>query len=170
MALEVAVERLVRARDRLRTLPLPGFLSPIETWRHVGLAFLILCGAALAIYLAIDLQRSIGAPEPRDVLATHMLLGVLSGVVEEALFRGLARRVLGNGGLVIGTICWVVLHQFYAGVTTIYRLPGDILVGTFYLRLWRGRLWWLALVIHPLWNAAIITGWQIARTAAMGNA
>jgi membrane protease YdiL (CAAX protease family) len=167
LALETAVERLVRARDRLRALPLPGFLGPIETSRHAGLAFLVLCGPALAIYLAIDLQRGIGAPELQEALVTHILLGVLAGVVEEALFRGLARRVLGNGGLVIGTVCWVVLHQFYAGVATICRLPGDILVGVFYLKLWRGRLWWLALVIHPLWNAAIITGWQIAKMSAV---
>jgi len=167
LALETAVERLVRARDRLRALPLPGFLSPIETSRQLGLAFLVLCGPALALYVAIDLQRGIGAPELQEALVTHILLGVLAGVVEEALYRGLARRFLGNGGLVMGTICWVVLHQFYAGVATIYRLPGDILVGVFYLKLWRGRLWWLALVIHPLWNAAIITGWQIAKMSAM---
>ena len=167
MALETAVERIVRARDRLRTLPLPRFLSPIETPRHLALAFLILCGAALAIYVAIDLHRGIGAPEPFNALVTHMLLGVLAGVVEEALFRGFARRFLGNGGLVIGTICWIVLHQFYAAVATICRLPGDILVGVFYVRLWRGRLWWLALVIHPLWNVAIIAGWQIAKMSSI---
>jgi len=167
LALETAVERLVRARDRFRTLPLPGFLNPLETPRHLGLAFLILCGVALALYIAIDLQRGIGAPEPWEALAVHILLGVLAGVTEEALFRGLARRFLGNGGLVVGTTCWVVLHQFYAAVATIYRLPGDILVGTFYLKLWRGRLWWLALVIHPLWNVAIITGWQMAKMSAM---
>jgi membrane protease YdiL (CAAX protease family) len=167
LAVETAIERLVRVRDRLRALPLPGFLCPIETSRHLGLAFLVLCGAALAIYVAIDLERGIGVPEPGEALAIHILLGVVSGVAEEALFRGLARRVLGNGGLVIGTICWVALHQFYAGVATIYRLPGDILVGTFYLKLWRGRLWWLALVIHPLWNAAVITGWQMVKMSAM---
>jgi len=47
LALETAAERLVRARDWLRALPLPGFLRPIETVRHLGLSFLVLCGAAL---------------------------------------------------------------------------------------------------------------------------
>jgi len=163
LALETAVKRIVQVRDRLRTLPLPHFLSAIETSRHLSLTFLTLCGTALAIYVAIDLQRGIGPPEPLDALVTHMLLGVLAGVAEEVLFRGLAKPFLGNGGLVIGTICWVGLHQFYAAVAMIWRLPADILIGIFYLKLWRGRLWWLALVIHPLWNVATIGGWQIAK-------
>jgi membrane protease YdiL (CAAX protease family) len=163
LALETAVKRIARARDKLRTLPLPHFLSAIETSRNLSLTFLALCGPALAIYMAIDLQRGVGPPEPLNAFAIHMLLGALAGVAEEVVFRGLARRFLGNGGLVIGTICWIILHQFYAQVATIWRLPADILVGIFYLKLWRGRLWWLALVIHPLWNVAIIGGWQIAK-------
>ena len=154
---------LIPARNKLRTLPLPRFLSPIETRRHLLLSFLILCGAALAIGIVIDLQRGIGAPSTISDLAAHMGIGALAGVSEELVFRGIPKRYLGNGGLVIGTICWVVLHQFYAPVTTIYRLPSDILLGVFYIKLWRGRLWWLALIIHPLWNVAVIVGWQLAR-------
>ena len=149
---ETVVKRIAQVRDKLRTLRLPHFLSAIETSRHLSLTFIILCGTALAIYVAIDLQRGIGPPEPLNALVTHMLLGALAGVAEEVVFRGFAKRFLGNGGLVIGTICWVILHQFYAVVATICRLPGDILIGMFYLKLWRGHLWWLALVIHPLWN------------------
>ena len=163
MALEAAVKRAVQARDRLRTLPLPRLLRAIEAPRALLRTFLLLCGPALAIYIAIDLHRGIGAPEPSNSLLMHMLLAALAGVAEEVVFRGLAKRSLGNGGLVTGTICWVALHQFYSAVATIWRLPGDALTGIFYLKLWRGRLWWLALVIHPLWNVAFVGGWQIVK-------
>ena len=163
MALETAVKKIVQVRDKLRTLPLPHFLHAIETSRSLLRTFLLLCGPALAIYIAIDLHRGITSPEPSNAFITHMLLAALAGVAEEVVFRGLAKRSLGNGGLVIGTICWIILHQLYAAVATIYRLPGDTLVGIFYLKLWRGRLWWLALVIHPLWNIATVGGWQIVK-------
>ena len=98
MALETAVKRIAQARDKLRTLPLPHFLSAIETFRNLSLTFLTLCGPALAIYVAIDLQRGVGPPEPLNSFVIHMLLGALAGVAEEVLFRGLAKRFLGNGG------------------------------------------------------------------------
>lgn len=163
LVLETAVKRTVQARDKLRTLPLPHFLHAIETSHSLLRIFLLLCGPALAIYIAIGLDRGIGTPQPSNAFVTHMLLTALAGVAEEVVFRGLAKRSLGDGGLVIGTICWVALHQFYAAGATIYRLPGDTLAGIFYLKLWRGRLWWLALVIHPLWNVATVGGWQIVK-------
>ena len=163
LTFETAVKRITQARDKLRTLPLPHFLGAIETPRSLVRTFLFLCGPALAIYIAIDLHRGVGVPELSNVLLMHMLLSALAGVAEEVVFRGLAKRSLGNGGLVTGTVCWVVLHQFYAAVATIWRLPGDALSGIFYLKLWRGRLWWLALVIHPLWNLAFVAGWQIVK-------
>jgi len=163
LTFETAVRRAVQASDRLRTLPLPHFLRAIETPRSLLWVFLLLCGPALAIYIAIDFHKGVGAPEPSDSLLIHMLLSVLAGVAEEVVFRGLAKRYLGNGGLVMGTGCWIALHQFYAAVATIWRLPGDALIGIFYLKLWRGRLWWLTLVIHPLWNVAFVAGWQVVK-------
>lgn len=155
--------RIVRASNRIRDIPLPGFLRPIETRRQFVLAFLVLCGTALGISIAIDLHRGLVPPLTLGQLAVHMFLGAIAGASEELLFRGYAKLYLGNGGLVIGTAVWVVLHQFYAPVTTIYRLPSDTLLGIFFLKLWRGRLWWLALTIHPLWNIGATVGWQIAR-------
>lgn len=155
--------RIVRAKNRIRDMPLPGLLSPIETRRHLLLAFALLCGTALGISITIELHRGIGPPLTLGQLAVHIFLGAIAGVSEEALFRGYAKLYFGNGGLVIGTAVWVVLHQFYAPVTTIYRLPSDTLLGIFFLKLWRGRLWWLALTIHPLWNIGATVGWQIAR-------
>jgi len=163
LTLETAVKSTVQARDKLRTLPLPHFLHAVETPRSLLWTFLLLCGPALATYIAIDLHRGIGAPESSSALIIHMLLSALAGVAEEVVFRGLAKRSLGNGGLVTGTVCWVILHQFYAAVATIWRLPGDALIGIFYLKLWRGRLWWLALVMHPLWNVSFVGGWQIVK-------
>ena len=166
MTREDMLKRLVQERDGFRIMPLPRFLRAIGTYRQLLLAFLLLCGTALAIDIAIDLQRGIGSPEPPAALMAHIGLGIIAGVTEELLFRGIPRRWLGNGGLLAGTVCWVVLHQFYAAVTVIYRLPADMLMGVFYLKLWRGRLWWLALVIHPLWNVAVICGWQVVKIYA----
>jgi len=155
--------RIVRARNGIRDIPLPGFLCPIETRRQFVIAFLIFCGTALGISIYIELDRGLGPPLTLGQLSTHMFLGAIAGVSEELLFRGYAKLYLGNGGLVIGTAVWVVLHQFYAPVVTIYRLPSDTLLGIFLLKLWRGRLWWLALLMHPLWNIGATVGWQIAR-------
>ena len=163
MAFETLAKRTAQARERLRTLPLPPFLNAIETTRSLCPAFLILCGSALAISVVIDFQRGIGPPAAFGILVNAIWVHAVSGLIEEGLFRGLTKRYFGNGGLLIGTIVWIILHQFYAGVTTVYRLPGDILCGIFYLKLWRGRLWWLALIIHPLYNVAIIGGWQILK-------
>lgn len=164
LALERVGRRLKQVRDILRTLPLPRFLSAIESVRHLLLAFFILCGTAAAIGVVIDLRRGIGTPVPIGSFAILLLIGVIAGLSEEVLFRGFAKRYLGNGGLVIGTVIWVTLHQFYAAITSFYRLPADILYGIFYLKLWRGRFWWLALVIHPTWNVASATAWQIVKT------
>ena len=120
--------------------------------------------ASLAVTAVFDLNRGIleQGPDPLGALAAHMFLVALCGVAEELAFRYYPRLFLGNGGLVIGTVIWVILHQFYAPVTSGYRLPGDVLHGVFYIKLWRGRYWWLALAIHPLWNIAVAGGWQAA--------
>jgi hypothetical protein len=163
LAFETIAKKGAQARERLRTLSLPPFLSAIETVRNLSLAFLILCGSALAISVVIDFQRGISPPATLRPLVTLIWISAVTGLLEEILFRGFTKRYFGNGGLLIGTIIWIILHQFYAGVTTVYRLPGDILYGIFYLKLWRGRLWRLALIIHPLYNVAIIGGWQILK-------
>jgi len=158
-------EAVERVRYRLREMPLPRWLGAVETKRGVAAAFVLLCLPSLAATTLYDLNRGILSydPEPLGAMALHMFVVALCGVGEELLFRYYPRRLLGNGGLVTGTVLWVVLHQFYAPVTTVYRLPGDVLHGVFYIKLWRGRYGWLALVIHPLWNVAVVGGWQAAR-------
>jgi len=158
-------EAVDRVRDRLRALPLPRWLGAIETKRQLVRAFVLLCLPPLAVTAVFDLNRGIleQGPDPLGALAAHMFLVALCGVAEELVFRYYPRLFLGNGGLVIGTVIWVILHQFYAPVTSVYRLPGDVLHGVFYIKLWRGRYWWLALAIHPLWNIAVSGGWQVAK-------
>lgn len=162
---QLLFNQLDRLRLWLMEIPLPGWLGALETRRQVVLAFVILSIPPLAISTVIDMQRDMISisPEPLGTLAIHMSLVSISGVMEEVLFRGYAKKFLGNGGLLIGTFIWVILHQFYAAVPTVYRLPGDVFHGIFYMKLWRGRLWWLALFIHPLWNCAVAGGWQLAR-------
>lgn len=156
-------ETMRRCGHKLQTLPLSRLVNPIETNRQLLLSLLLLGGAALAIGITIDLERGIGPPGEWGEVARHIGLALVAGVAEEIVFRGAPKRYLGNFGLIAGTVCWIVLHIFYAPVRSIWRLPMDILLGVFYIKLWRGRLWWLALVIHPLWNVVGILGWQLAK-------
>ena len=153
----------ILARDKLRTLPVPRFLSPIETRRQFLLSLLIFGVPALGIGIAILWQRGLGEPSSTGDLIFTIVIAALAGVAEEVLFGGLAKRYFGNGGLVVGRIIWVILHIFYAPVKTFYRIPMDILFGILYIKLWRGRYWWLSLIIHPLWNVTVIVGWQLAK-------
>lgn len=82
----------------------------------------------------------------------------LVGVIEEAAFRWLFKFALGDTGLILGTVIWVILHQFYAPVTILWRIPADTLLGIFYIKLWRGKYWWLSFVIHFLWNFSTALG------------
>ena len=151
---------------KLSNLPLPSFLNPIDTRRQFLISIIILGLPALGIAVCIELQRGLSAPVSTSELTVIIVLVFLAGIGEEALFGLLAKYFLGNTGIVIGRIIWVILHPFYAPVWTIYRIPMDILFGTLYIKLWRGRLWWLAFIIHPLWNVAVVLGWQLAKMYA----
>ena len=58
---------------------------------------------------------------------------------EEILFRGLPTFVLGNLGLAGGSLAWVAAHQIWFPGASFRRLGNDLLLATFYLKLWRGR-------------------------------
>lgn len=146
------LQRLKAFRSRLLNLHLPCFLNPINSFRQLVLWFLIYGGLAGIIYLLINLHIGV---EPTTNFSAAINAGFwlgLVGAIEEVVFRGLGKIALGNTGLILGTIAWVILHQFYAPVTTPLRIPADTLLGIFYIKLWRGKYRWLSLVIHFLWN------------------
>ena len=91
----------ILARDKLRTLSPPRFLSPIETRRQFLLSLLIFGVPALGIGIAILWQRGLGEPSSTGDLIFTIIIAALAGVAEEVLFGGLAKRFFGNGGLVI---------------------------------------------------------------------
>ena len=155
------LQRLKAFRSRLLNLHLPCFLNPINSFRQLVLWFLIYGGLALTIYILIDLYREVAPTADFSTVITNMWVTALAGFLEEVVFRGLGKIALGDTGLILGTIAWVILHQFYAPVTTPLRIPSDTLMGIFYIKLWRGKYWWLYLVIHPAWNILTALGWWL---------
>lgn len=154
-------EKLRALRTRLAYHRLPCFLNPIDSVRQLILWLVVYFSIA---FIAANLINWLGGVVPSytwEAFRNILLLTVLMGVFEEVVFRGFTRWVLGNAGLVIGTLIWVGFHQFDASPPPLYRIPVDILFGIFYVKLWRGKYWWLSLFIHPLWNIGILLWWQV---------
>ena len=125
------------------------------------------------VILALDgvqpiVRHGLGQPGPWSWSAVYLpaILLALSGFLEELIFRGFAKWALGNFGLLLGSLVWVLLHPFYSTYKSLWRVPGDVVAGAFYAKLWRGRWWWLAFVLHPLWNLGVVFGLQVLRIAA----
>ena len=153
-------DKLPKLRERFISLKLPRFLSPISSNRQLISWLVIVFSLVFVGENLIDWVRG-GFPSfTWDAFKKLLLFTTIMGVVEEGGFRWVFRRWLGNAGLVIGTLLWVGFHQFNASPPPIYRLPGDILFGIFYIKLWRGKFWWLSFIIHPMWNIGILLWWQ----------
>lgn len=152
------LNNILRFRETLVVTKLPSLLNAINSIRQLILWFLIYGGLAFATANLIDWFRGVSAP---GVNIGSVLLGVaIAGMAEEAFFRGIFKVGLGNTGLVIGTLIWIGLHQLNANPPPLQRIPTDMLLGVFYIKLWRGKYFWLSFIIHPLWNLAIILFWQ----------
>ena len=89
-----------------------------------------------------------------------LLIATRGAIVEEAGFRWVFKLLLGNAGLLIGTLLWIGFHQFDASPPPLDRIPGDILFGILFIKLWRGKYWWLSFIVHLMWNIGILLWWQ----------
>ena len=155
------IDKLQKLRERFVNLKLPRFLNPIDSVRQLILWLVVYFSIA---FIAVNLINWLIGVVPSytwEAFKNILLFTVCMGVVEEVVFRGFTRWVLGNAGLVIGTLIWVGFHQFDASPPPLYRIPVDILFGIFYVKLWRGKYWWLSFIIHPLWNIGILLWWQV---------
>jgi len=153
-------DKLQKFREGSINLKLPRFLNPINSNRQLILWLMIVFSLVFVGENLIDWVRG-GFPSfTWEAFKNLLLFTIIMGLVEEGGFRGVFRWWLGNAGLVIGTLLWVGFHQFNANPPPLYRLPGDILFGIFYIKLWRGKFWWLSFIIHPMWNIGILLWWQ----------
>jgi hypothetical protein len=156
----VQIKKLKKLRDSLANLRLPCFLNSIDSIRQLILWLVVyFCIAFIAANL-INWFRGSFPSYTWEAFKNTLLFTVIMGVVEEGVFRGFTKWVLGNAGLVIGTLVWVGLHQFDANPPPLFRIPIDLLFGIFYVKLWRGKFWWLSLFIQPLWNIGILYWWE----------
>ncbi|MBF8266310.1 MAG: hypothetical protein HW384_2174 [Dehalococcoidia bacterium] len=160
-------------------------LLPISLWTEL-LFSLLFWTTPILIFLPIlsGLKgHSFGFHMPVLSMSVNQLLQntVGAALIEEAIFRGLSKKFWGYWGLVIGTIFWASLHPFRGAFTygiiqpfdstAFFSLPYPIfhlklepytivptlLLGFFYIKLWRGRFWYLSFAFHAAWNALVFT-------------
>ena len=153
-------DKLPKPKERFISLKLPRFLNPIKSNRQLILWLVIVFSLVFVGENLIDWVRG-GFPSFTWEAFKYLLwFTVFMGIIEEGVLRGVFKWVLGDAGLVIGTLLWIGLHQFNASPPPLYRIPGDILFGIFYIKLWRGKYWWLSFIIHPMWNIGTLLWWQ----------
>ncbi|MBI4180673.1 MAG: CPBP family intramembrane metalloprotease [Chloroflexi bacterium] len=147
-------------RVRYKKLTLPRIFNPIVSFKSLLLSFIFLQigGLASIHFLNLLTGKPLYSPQPLQALVGTMTITAVSGLVEELFFRGIFKWFSGEIGLVVGTVIWIVLHQFKFAtpIATPKILFGDTLFGIFYFKLWRGNWWWVAIIIHILWNPAVI--------------
>lgn len=136
-----------RFRIRSRRLDLPG-LNALRSTSP---------GLVLARHLSLDpsmYPKTVRRPALLDDLAGHRYLYgliVIDAASEELLFRGvplLAAITLGFSpftAVTIGTLIWAFGHD-------IDKIPSTLLVGAFYVWLWLGGAWYLAIAFHVFTN------------------
>jgi hypothetical protein len=155
---------LGRLATRIRTVALPPGLGPINSQRQILIWLLVTEGFSLVWTLGFieAVVHGFGTAGPWTSVMGPIVEGGFAALLEESL-RGLSLWALGNGGIFAYTALWVAAHQFYAIAPTLWRLPSDILSGIFYLKLWRGRWWFLAFIFHIGYNTVYILMLQAIR-------
>jgi len=147
-------------RVKNKQLTLPRIFNSIVSFKSLLLAFILLqiTGLASIHFLNVLTGKTSYSRQPLQALVDVMMITTFSGLVEELFFRGIFKWFLGEIGLVVGTVIWIALHQFEFAtpIASPNILLGDILFGIFYFKLWRGKWWWVAIIIHVLWNPAVI--------------
>lgn len=153
-----------RFRIRSRTLDLPGLTALRSTSP----------GIILARHLPWDTTEypgTIREPALLDDLTGHRYLYgliVIDATSEELLFRGvplLAAITLGVSpftAMAIGTLIWAIGHD-------VDQIPSTLLSGVFYVWLWLGGAWYLAIAFHALNNCFGHTLGRVSWWAEVGR-
>lgn len=131
-------------------------------------------GIVLARHLPWDpaeYPKTIRQPALLDDLAGHRYLYgliVIDATSEELLFRGvplLAAITLGFSpftAVAIGTFIWAIGHE-------VGEIPSTLLSGAFYVWLWLGGAWYLAIAFHVFTNCFGHTLGRVSWWAEVGR-
>lgn len=125
---------------------LPEAMSGIETMLRTSEE-----QAALATEQMLSVS-SIG-----QLLIVILIVGVLTGIGEEFLFRGSLQRLITESGANIHLAIWITAFIFSAVHMQFYGLVPRMLIGVFlgYLLVWSGSLW-LPIMAHALNNSVAV--------------
>lgn len=128
------------------SLTLPESLSGLEQWLRVREDA---ARAATGRMLMMD--------TPFDMLLTVLYVGVLTGLCEEAFFRGALQRILSSGKTRRHLAVWTAAVVFSLLHFQFYGFVPRVLLGAFfgYMFLWSGSLW-VAVAAHVLNNSAVV--------------
>jgi len=142
------------ARDTVRFGARQRWLSPADSPRSVGLPFLLLV-----------LGPGNRADDLTPALNAFITLGKGAPLFEETFFRWGAAYVGGSSGIIVGSVVWALFHPVNRLLFQNIRLlevarftPLWILDAVFYVRVWRGRYYWVSFFAHALTNIAIVLG------------
>ncbi len=92
-----------------------------------------------------------------QLLIAILVMGVLTGVGEEIIFRGSLQRLIREQGINIHLAIWITAFVFSAIHMQFYGFVPRMLLGAFfgYMLIWSGSLW-LPIIAHALNNSMAV--------------
>lgn len=146
--------RVIRGIGPLRHLAV-YLIAPCSTPASVAIAFILV--AVPYAYLAVSRWVAGAGPlEMTDSIIVSKLIesGMNAPASEEPIFRWLGLRVGGLPGLfVFSILLWPLTHLYRHEIWfPLFLVP----VALFYIKLWRGKFYWLSFAFHSLTNIALI--------------
>lgn len=140
LAATLPMERIIAWNEAVR---LPESLAALESWLRAQE------DAAQALTQQILQFGSVG-----DMLAMLLIVGVLTGIGEEFVFRGIVQRLLLEKLRNSHAAVWIAAFLFSAIHFQFYGFVPRMLLGAFfgYLLVWSGNIW-LPVAAHALNNS-----------------
>lgn len=135
------------------SVALPDFLRPVEEWMRAREN-----AAQEATGALLDVETL-----PRMLLSV-LLVGVLTGLCEESLFRGALQRVFAGGALGGHVAVWAAAFVFSALHVQFYGFVPRMVLGAFlgYMFWWSGSLW-IPVIGHALNNSFVVVFAYLSR-------
>ena len=136
-----------------KSLVVRKILIPFNSFKTILLViiFIILLytiSFILSAFLGIDKKI------PVSIVAQIVFLGLLVPIVEEVSFRLIPFLVAGINGLMAYSIIWFLWHpleRILGGIEILPLVFTSVLLIVqvpIYVKIWRGKYWWMAFVLH----------------------
>ena len=106
-------------------------------------------------------EQMLSASTIGQLILIIFVMGVLTGIGEELLFRGSVQRLFSENGTNVHLAIWITAFIFSAVHMLFYGLVPRMLIGAFlgYLYVWSGSLW-LPIMGHALNNSVAVLGYR----------